>query len=325
MIKFKKVLLYAIVIIILFIIAGTSYITLALPDVGKPENITIALTQQGIARGKYLANSVCLCMDCHSQRDWSKPVGVISADHLGSGGDDFDSSFGVPGHIYVPNITPDKLKSWTDGEILRALTTGERKDGTAIFPLMPWPHFSKMDREDLYAVIAYLRTLPPIKTKPYPKSTLSFPVNILVNTMPGKAILGKLPVIKDTVKYGEYLTLMAECNLCHSQKRNGKMIGDVIPGLDFAGGIEFQIGHRKFYSANLTPDKQTGIGGWTRKAFVERFKSFTDSARLINKSSGKETTPMPWYDYSGMSENDLKAIYAYLRSLKPVYNRTVNN
>ena len=75
--KIKKVLLYAVIFIVLAIVTVISYVTLALPDVGKPENITVALTPQRIARGQYLANHVCLCIDCHSQRDWSKPIGDI--------------------------------------------------------------------------------------------------------------------------------------------------------------------------------------------------------------------------------------------------------
>jgi len=316
--KSTKLLLFIVVAAVFLITAVVSYICLALPDTGKPEDIKIALSPQRIARGKYLANHVILCMDCHSQRDWSKPIGAIAAVKLGAGGDDFDSSIGVPGDIYVPNITPYKLKNWTDGEILRAITTGERKDGSAIYPLMPWPYFSKLDREDLYSIIAYLRTLPPIKTSLYPKPKLDFPANIWAHTLPVKAALGHLPSVGDTVKYGEYLTAVAGCNLCHSQKKNGKMLGEEVPGLNFAGGIEFPAGDKKIYSANLTPDKTTGIGNWNGEIFVKVFKSHAVSSTVA-------LSPMPWYDYSGMTETDLKAIYAYLRSLKPVKSKVMNN
>lgn len=311
---FSRALLIAIISIFFIVILTIACIVLALPDVGPAENISIVLTPQRIARGKYLANNVALCMDCHSQRDWSKLIGAIAADKLGAGGDDFDSSFGVPGDIYVPNITPYKLKEWSDGEIFRAITTGERKDGSAIFPLMPWSHFSKMDREDLYCIISYIRSLKPIKTVDYPKPKLDFPENILVHTMARKAALGHLPPEKDTVKYGEYLTLMADCDFCHSQKKNGKALGEVVPELNLAGGIAFQIGDKKEYSANLTPDKTTGIGNWTAEIFVEVFKSHS-------VSTAPAVSVMPWYDYSGMTDHDLKAIYAYLRTLKPVYNK----
>jgi cytochrome c2 len=318
--NFKRTLTFTIMVLVASIIIAFSYITLALPDAGKPELIHIALTPQRIVRGKYLANHVSLCMDCHSQRDWSKPIGEIAADKLGGGGDNFGAELGVPGTIYVPNITPYRLRSWTDGEILRALTTGERKDGSAIYPLMPWPAFSKMDREDLYAIIAYLRTLPAIKTADYPKPVLDFPENILIHTLPRKTDSGHIPLTSDTVNYGAYLVNAASCSFCHSQKKDGK----VIAGLDLAGGVGFPMGGKTAYSANLTPDQETGIGNWTREAFVDRFKSFTDSAQKADKKSIAPSL-MPWYDYSGMTTTDLKAIYAYLRSLKPIRNKVMSN
>jgi hypothetical protein len=318
--KFKKGLLYTIIAVVLIVIVALSYITLALPNVGPPENITIAVTPQRVLRGKYLANHVSLCMDCHSQRDMNKLNGPIDADKLGIGGNVFDSNDdGLPGTIYVPNITPHNLKSWTDGELFRAITTGERKDGSAIFPLMPWDYYSKMSREDIYSIIAYLRTLKPIVTGAYPKRKLDFPLNILVHTMPQKATLGDIPAQSDTVKYGAYIIRASACGGCHSPLKNGK----IIPGMDYAGGRNFKVDGKSYYSANITPDKATGIGSWTKDAFVARFKSFSDSAKAIHKSP-PTLGPMPWYDYSGMSETDLKAIYAYLRSIKPVNHKISN-
>ncbi|MCR8559888.1 c-type cytochrome [Mucilaginibacter sp. BJC16-A38] len=317
--KIRKILLYTVITIILVVVIAVSYITLALPNVGAPEDIKVELTSQRIARGEYLANHVNMCMDCHSKRDWSKPVGAISASSLGGGGNVFDASEGFPGKVPVPNITPYKLKDWTDGEIFRAITTGERKDGSAIFPLMPWPYFSKMDREDVYSVIAYLRTLKPIKVD-YARGVLDFPLNILVHTMPQKATLSKLPSPADTIKYGEYIVRSAACMQCHTQDKQGKPKA----GLEFAGGHEFKIDGKPVYSANITPDKNTGIGSWSREAFVERFKSFTDSSKKLNPAAAKLVTVMPWYDYSGMTESDLKSVYAYLRTIKAIHNKVIN-
>jgi len=308
---------YIIILFILLLVVAASYIVLALPDVGKPEDITVKITPARIARGAYLANHVTICMDCHSQRDWSKPIGDIAAGKLGAGGDDFDNSVGIPGDIYIPNITPYKLKYWTDGEILRAITTGERKDGSAIYPFMPWPGFSHMSREDLYCIIAYLRSLKPIKTANYPKPRLDFPQNILEHLLPAKAVLGQMPPVNDSIAYGKYVIAAANCSLCHSQKNNGK----IIAGMEYAGGIKFSIGKKIFTSANLTPDKNTGIGNWTEDAFVQRFKSAADTS---GKENANGVSPMPWYDYGGMSATDLKAIYKYLRSIKPVNNKVIN-
>ena len=318
--KFKKGLLYTVIAVILLIIIALAYVTLALPNVGEPENITIAVTPQRVLRGQYLANHVSLCMDCHSQRDWSKPVGAIAPDKLGIGGEKFDADDdGLPGIMYAPNITPHNLKSWTDGEIFRAITTGERKDGSAIFPIMPCEYYSKLSREDLYSIIAYLRTLKSVATDPYPKRQLEFPLNILVHTMPRKATLGEIPAESDTLKYGAYVINEAACGGCHSPLKDGK----IISGMDYAGGRNFKIHGKSYYSANITPDKATGIGNWTSDAFVARFKSFTDSAKIVHKSA-ETLSPMPWYDYSGMKESDLRAIYAYLRSIKPVNHKVEN-
>jgi cytochrome c553 len=317
----RKLLLYAIVFIVLIFAGLLSYITLLMPHVGKAEPVKITLTPKRIARGEYLANHVCLCMDCHSQRDWSKPARAIDPGHFGSGGYSLDESDGYPGQVYVPNITPEKLANWTDGEILRALTAGVRKDGTAIYPLMPWPAFAKMSREDLYAVIAYLRTLKPIKTGVFPPRKLKFPLNIWVNTLPQRTKLGASPNLADTVKYGAYLINMTSCTFCHASEKNGEKI----ERMAYAGGQEFNMGTKIIYSANITPDKATGIGNWTAEAFVGRFKSFTDSAKKVDGPGSPGPDPMPWYDYSGMTQTDLKAIYAYLKSTKPIYHKLPNN
>ena len=254
--KPRKALLLAVTVVLIAVVAAFSYITLVLPDVGPAENIKIALTPERISRGKYLSNNVVLCMDCHSQRDWLKPIVEIAADKLGAGGADLDTSAGIPGHIYIPNITPYKLKTWTDGEILRAITTGQRKDGSAIYPLMPWPLFSKMDRKDLYAIIAYLRSLAPIKTDPYPKPQLNFTANIFVRKMPKKSHLGTSPPVSDTVKYGEYLTLVANCGLCHSRKKNGRMFGETIPGTALSAERYLRWGIRNWCRPILPQTKQ---------------------------------------------------------------------
>lgn len=317
--KFSKVIVFTIVAVILIAVIGLGYITLFLPNVGKPEDIKIAITPERIARGRYLANNVALCTDCHSQRDWSKKEGPVDPGSLASGGNVFDANDGIPGKIYAPNITPYHLKGWTDGEILRAITTGESRDGHPLFPLMPWQGFSQMDREDLYSIIAYIRTLKPLQTEAYPAHELDFPMSIIVHTMPQKAAFGKLPSLSDTVTYGKYLVNAASCAACHTQRDKGTPL----PGMDFAGGVNFKAGGKTVTTANITPDKNTGIGNWTQQAFLQRFREVRDTSSMIYKHAGKFVTVMPWYDYAGMNDTDLKAIYAYLRTIKPVKNKVV--
>lgn len=314
--KILKPLAYLAVIVVIVVFAVISYVLMALPDVGPPENIKVELTPQRIAHGKYLAMNVLQCVDCHSKRDWTKLAAPIDTTALGGGGELFDEAgAGFPGEVYVPNITPYKLAGWTDGELFRAITTGQRKNGDAIFPLMPWPYYSKLDREDIYDVIAYIRSLKPIKAD-YPKSKLEFPLNIIVHTMPKKAELGSRPDPKDTLKYGAYLVQASACMECHSQDDKGKLL----PGLEFAGGRAFKINGGTVRSANITPDEATGIGKWTKEMFVAKFKSFSDRNTAVSVKPGEFQTIMPWYGYAGMGDNELGAVYTYLRTLKSVNN-----
>jgi hypothetical protein len=316
--KFKKWAAYTIIAIILIIVVGISYITLALPNVGDAENIKINITPQRIKNGEYLVRHVVSCADCHSPHYVDRFGGPIDSLRLGGGGEVFDQSVGFPGHVVVPDITPAKLKDWTDGELFRTITTGVKKDGTPIFPMMPWPYFSKMDREDVYDIIAYIRSLKPIEAD-YPKAKLDFPLNILVHAMPQKATLGTRPDKKDTVKYGAYLVQIAACQFCHSQDNKGT----IIKGLEFAGGKVFFTQGNTLRTANITPDKQTGIGNWTSKDFIARFRAFNDPSKASKVGPSDFQTVMPWWEYSGMTDGDLSSIYAYLRTVKPVSNKVV--
>ncbi|QQL49460.1 c-type cytochrome [Mucilaginibacter ginkgonis] len=304
--------------LIVIIIAAGTFVKVALPNTGKAPKIKIERTAERIKRGDYLANHVSVCMDCHSTRDWGSYAGPMIGG-LGAGGEKFDQQMGFPGKFYAPNITPYKLANWTDGEIYRALTTGVNNNGKALFPLMPWEHVGLMDREDVYSIIAYLRTLPAIN-KDVPAPQLDFPVNFIVNTMPHKANPGKLPAESDSVKYGGYLVNAAGCVDCHSKVDHGAKIA----GTEFGGGMEFKQPAGVLTSANITPDTETGIGTWTKEMFVQRFKSLDGKAATARKlGKGDVNTVMPWYMYAGMKPTDLGAIYAYLHSLKPIKNKVV--
>lgn len=317
--KLKKRIAIILILIVVIVISGLSYINFALPNVGEPEQINVEITPQRIERGKYLANHVAVCVDCHSTRDFSKFAGPIDTNLIGGGGDKFDQNVGFPGLVYVPNITPLNLKSWTDGEIFRAITTGVTKNGSAIFPIMPWQYYSKMDREDVYDIIAYLRTLKP-GGKNYPAHKLDFPLNFIVNTMPQPATLGKRPPESDTLKYGEYLVQTAACRDCHSQDEKGV----VIAGLEFAGGRAFSLPGATLKSSNITPDKETGIGSWTREQFVARFRQYADGGiKPIAVKPGEFQTIMPWWKYGNLKTADLEAMYTYLKTIKPVKNAVV--
>ena len=317
--KALKIAGLILVVLIVGVLAAGTFVKTALPNTGAAPDLTIERTPKRIERGRYLANNVAVCMDCHSTREWNLYAGPMIKESAGGGGEVFNQEMGFPGSFYAPNITPYKLGKWTDGEIFRAVTTGVNKDGRALFPLMAFHRFGKMDQEDIYSIIAYLRTLAPIH-KDIAISEADFPVNFIINTMPKEASLTKRPSETDLVKYGGYIVNAAGCVDCHSQTANGA----VVAGTEFGGGMEFKQPAGIVRSPNITQDKNTGIGKWSKADFVNRFKMYADSnyhAAEVPKDA--LNTTMPWNMFAGMTESDLGAIYTYLRSLKPISNQVV--
>jgi mono/diheme cytochrome c family protein len=317
--KVFRVLGVVLGLVVLAVAGGLTYVTTALPDVGPAPELTVEITPAQIERGKYLANHVAVCTDCHSKRDYSRFAGPITPGTFGAGGERFGPEMGLPGTLYSKNITPFALKDWTDGEIYRAITAGVSRNGEALFPLMPYHAVGQMDDRDVYAIIAYLRSLPSVPSH-IPATKLDFPMNIIVKTIPVKGKPQVRPERQDVLAYGAYITRSALCGDCHTQMDKGAPI----PGMEFAGGREFKFPNSTVRSANLTPDKETGIGSWTEAMFVQRFKMYADSTYHA-PAVGKDefNTPMPWAMYAGMEEYDLKAIFAYLKTLKPVPNNVV--
>ncbi len=299
--------------------AGLAYFFLRYPNVPAAETVTVPKTPERVARGKYLAEHVTGCVVCHADRDWSVFSAPVVGGTAGKGGQRF--GFGLePFVLYAKNITPAGLGEWTDGEVIRAMTTGVGRDGTALFPLMPYPHFGKLAREDVEAIVAFLRTLPAVANPPEPARSLNFPLPLIVRTIPTAASHRPMPSPSDRVAYGEYVINAALCSDCHTPI-DGQ--GAPLPGMDYAGGMVFTPnGSGLVRSANLTPDAGTGIGTWTEQQFVDKFRAFRGApARRLEGAERDQQTEMPWTDYAGMTDDDLAAIYAYLRTQKPVVNR----
>jgi mono/diheme cytochrome c family protein len=313
----KKIILYTLLTIVVLIVGLISYVKFALPNVGEAEDLKIEVTPERVAHGKYLAHAVAACMDCHSTRDWSKFAGPLMEGTLGKGGEVFPEEFGFPGTFYSKNITPYGIGTWTDGELFRAITSGVNKDGVALFPVMPHAAYGKLDREDIYDIIAYLRSLPSIKND-VPPSEAIFPMSVIINTIPKKAEFSKRPDKKDQVAYGKYLFTMASCTECHTKQDKGTPI----EGMEMAGGFEFPLPVGTVRSANLTPDKETGLGNWNEEMFVSRFKMYFDSSYVDPQvAPGNFQTVMPWKMYGQMEVDDLKAMFAYLKTIKPIKNQ----
>jgi cytochrome c553 len=313
--KILRVVLVLLAVVIVAIAGIGIYVKKALPNVGPAGEVRVQATPGRVERGRYLCTNVAACLVCHSDRDTSIYSGPLMAGTLGRGGELFGHAEGLPGDIYASNVTSYHLGNWTDGELFRAITAGVSKDGHALFPLMNYPAYGKLDQEDIYCIIAYLRTLPGI-TNDVPATQLDFPLNFIVNTIPARAQLVSRPDAGDSVAYGKYLVTMASCVDCHTQADKGKLVA----GMEFAGGRDFSVkGRTPLYSANITPDKETGIGNWSRELFIKKFKQYKDSGYVPRKvAAGEANTPMPWIAFAGMEEKDLSAIYTYLQTLKPI-------
>jgi len=272
-----------------------------------------------VARGEYLANHVAACIDCHSKRDLTKFSAPVIEGTEGGGGFAFIDKYGVPGLIYGRNITPDPgtgIGNWSDDDILKAMTQGISKTGDTLFPLMPYANYNRMAKEDLLSIIAYIRTLKPIKNKIEPRK-LMVPIAAVY---PGKYLQPSVdgnqrPAETDKVKYGEYIITFADCGNCHTP------LSPQGPDMSrmYAGGHVFDLETNKVVSANITPDSATGIGTWTEERFLAKFIQYRDKASW-DHAGGNQNSIMPVSMIAGMKDDDLKAIYAYLRTVRPVSN-----
>lgn len=314
-----KIIGYVMLLIIIIVTGLLTYVKIKLPNVGPAPELTVERSPARVERGRYLANCVMACMDCHSTRDWTKFAGPMVPGTLGKGGELFDQKFGFPGAYYSRNITPAGIGRYSDGELYRLITTGVSKEGKAMFPVMPYPYYGKMDPEDIKSVIAYLRTLPPIANE-VPKSVSDFPMNFIINIIPQKATPGKLPDTTDRKAYGAYLVNACGCIECHTKDDKGQIIKE----LAFSGGRKFPLPTGGVVaSSNITPDMETGIGAWTEEAFINRFKAYADSSyqpQTIGKNNFN--TIMPWNMYCHMTRSDLAAIYTFIHNL-PVQKNSV--
>jgi hypothetical protein len=315
-----RILLVLVLVLLVVAGAGLGYLYVVYPVSEPPSAIRVEATPDRLARGEYLVQHVSQCLSCHSEVDVNKFSMPVKPGTWGKGGELFDEGEGLPGKLYAKNITPAGIGSWTDGELIRAMTTGVSRDGTPLFPLMPYQHYGKMAEDDVHAMVAYIRTLKAIENTT-PARTLNFPMNLITRTIPGHASFTQRPSPSDKVAYGAYMVNAALCSDCHTPIDDR---GQPLPGLDFSGGQVFRhpVTHYRAVTANITPDADTGIGSWTEQQFIDKFKGFeTPTDAELTPAELRQNTMMPWRQFAGMTREDLSAIYAYLRTVKSVTNR----
>lgn len=313
--RFARVLLAAAAVLVVLLAAGITATIGWRPFIGpKARALTdkkYEPTPQRLARGKYLTENVLSCFDCHSEREWSKPGAPVLASAMGAGR--VWTVEGMP-WLTAPNITPDKdtgIGHMSDDAIARAVREGIGHDGRALFPIMPYTAYRNLSDEDLAAVVAYVRSLQPVR-KVQPMSAVPFPVKHLIKSVPQPLETSVPEPPNDPLSRGKYLVTVAACSDCHTPQKQGKRI----ESLSFAGGFVFEENGRRVASANITQDG-SGISYYDEKRFV-------DVMRTGHVGSRPLSPVMPWTVYKGMTDDDLRAMYAYLKTLKPV-KHTVDN
>jgi len=311
--KVLAVLGVILVLVLLLVGGGLAYLFLALPDAGEVPKLAVEGGPEEVERGRYLAHGVAGCMACHSERDWTIFTAPLVPGTEGAGGEEWREE-GL-GFLVGSNITPAGIGDWSDGELYRAIAGGVTPDGEALFPLMPYPEYGRMDVQDITAIMAYLRTLEPIENE-LPERELGGPLPLIVRMMPSPPEPQDRPE-PGTPEYGEYLVSFAACTHCHTLSEMGKPV----PGMEMAGGFEMtMMDGTRVRAANITPHETTGIGMWTGEIFATRFRVYGPGKGLQSIAATGRTTNMPWTFYAQMTDEDLAAIYDHLMTYPAVDN-----
>lgn len=267
-----------------------------------PLLVASAQAQQAasLQRGKYLMESIVACGNCHLQRG---PQGQPLFDKGLSGGMVFEAP---PFRAVAANITPDRetgIGKWTDAQLALAIREGVRPDKSVIGPPMPVEFYRHMSDEDVAAIVAYLRAQPPVRNA-VPKSRYNIPLPANYGP-PLKAV--KAPSPSDRLGYGRYLAEIGHCLECHTPR---DAQGELAMARLGAGGQVFPGPWGQSVSRNLTPH-QTGLKGWTDAQIASAIRTGK------NREGQPYKPPMAYDFYKNISDGDMSALIAYLRSLKP--------
>jgi cytochrome c553 len=298
----------------------------------------IEATPDRLLRGAYLVNQVCACGACHTSREHG---------HIGSepertdaflGGGNIHVAKGMSDSIWIPNITPDVetgVGGWSDDELMRVIRDGVARDGHFLLPFMPFDAYQHMSDEDARSIVAFLRSVPPYKqARPRTDNQLAFmprmlftkigvqmhpPAHDVVGPPPPPVPSGKADVDEKNLKAyqverGRYVTTIAACAECHSMTKKGPRKANDPQYLAGSEGPFEDPTWGKVWARNLTPDKETGLGKYWPDQIKQAIRS---GVRLDGKRMAPPMSIMIPH-YSGMAEEDLDAVVAYLKSVPAV-------
>lgn len=259
-----------------------------------------------VARGEAIVRNISVCGGCHSS-DPKNPDAPLS------GGREFrDWRIGT---ARASNLTPDAqtgLGTWSEAQIVRAIRNGQDDEGRLLAPVMPYEWFHEMSDDDAFSIARYLKSRPAVRNDVKQEPNVVFRLGKALFLAPKPAISVSAPPAGATAEYGGYLSQhVGLCADCHTQ-RSGLLAKPDKSRL-FAG----MANPPKEFPAkpsNITPDPATGIGRWSEDDFLRTIQTGVNPA-------GKTLHPlMPSRQLRRMTDDDLRAMYRYLRTVPPIRN-----
>ena len=265
-----------------------------------PQTRMVTTTTQTINRGEYLARAGD-CVACHAAPG-GKPF---------AGGRAMPTPFG---DLHVPNITPDDetgIGLWTAADFYRMMHTGISRDGTLLYPAMPFASYTKVTREDSDSIFAYLQSVPPVHQKNKPHE-LRFPHNQRDFLLGWRALYLKegeyVSDAKQTAQWnrGAYLVQgLGHCTMCHTAIN---ALGGSSESKAFEGGM---IPNQNWHAPSLTSNREAGLGDWS-------IKDISDLLQTGISQRGTVYGPMAEVVYNSLqhlSDDDVEAMAVYLKAL----------
>lgn len=274
---------------------------------------------QRLERGRYLVEGVAHCFMCHGEQDYAHGSSLPLPGRKGVGkvikGELYDGSFSPDG-LVCPNITPDKETgggTWTDAQFERAIRHGVGHDGRELSDYMPYAFFRSMTDDDVASVIVYIRSIPAVHNS-LPKRNVSFAIKVDLHP----EMEPKFPAdASEQVKHGWYLVRIAQCNDCHTAFDDEA--GVARTQLMFGGGQRMAGPWGDVVTPNITSDP-SGISHYDEAMFIKTIRTghASGGTRELN-------TFMPYRYFRNMTDDDLKAIFAYIRTVPPVRHHVDNS
>jgi len=309
--KSYKILLFSVLGIILVLFCLVMYVnTASLPFYeNEAEELFVEITEERVVEGARMA--AILCIQCHGSTD-----GLLGGSPM--------EDVAIFGDVYSPNITQHPqlgITDYTDGELAYLFRTGIRKDGQYVPPWMPkFPHLSD---EDMYSIIAFLRSDHPLVQPSdiqLPEIKPSFLAKMLSRTSAFKPLPypdGKVeaPPKSDKVAYGKYLVdAKFDCFSCHSAsfKHIDIMTPENSKGYLGGGNLLLDMELNEIYSSNLTMDQKTGLGNWSEEDFI----------KTLRYGMRPDLTPLryPMVPAPMITDEEASSIWAYLQTIPVIVN-----